>query len=272
MALFGKKKSKKKSKAKVTTQVPKPAAGPTEEEIVSKLPEKPDWLRSSNVGLREVETAIDLKADGQSRSNILKMYEDKYGEKLEAPEFSAGLKYEYQLYEEADIITKREVVGVEEGEEKGAIGTKGTKKEEPKKEKKGLFSRKPKAETAGGEKEGEEEESAPEVPAAPGFFDPRKEVDWVKGAKMCIGLGKPLFPITGFVRYKARERKGWMWALVLVDLAILPIPLSIIFWRAWARIGYELYVRTKRKKEFAAMKEVEGEEPAENDTKKAANA
>lgn len=251
MALLGKKKDKKKDPKSKRQE---PGVSPDGK------PLKPDWMRQSKTELSEVETAIDLGADRQSRSNIMKMYEDKYGEKLEAPEFSAGLRYEYQLYDEADVVTKRDRSFLEDGKK----GEKKEKKEE--KVKTGFFGRK--KEKKEGKAKGEEPVPMPDgppeqgVPAepvekAPSFLDPDKEVEWGRSGLACIGYGKPLFPIARYVQYRAREPKGWMKALILVDILII-IEIPSWLWRMPGRLGFEiayLVLKGKAKKMDIVPKE-----------------
>ena len=192
-----KKKQEKAAKkaAKEAKPAPEPAPSVQDEPL-----QRPEYLRRSSADLDEVEGAIDLQADKQSRSNILKMYEEKYGESLEAPEFSEGLSYEYQLFEDSGFSTSRDLSFLEEEKAEEEVKVEAA----PKKEKVGLFGRKkPKKEPAKAEKAMAAEGPKEEVPAKPGFFDPEKKVDWKKSALMCIGVGKPLFPIARLIEYKA---------------------------------------------------------------------
>ena len=261
-----KKEKKKQEKAakkaeKEATPAPAPAPSVQDEPL-----ERPEYLRRSKADLDEVEGVIDLQADQQSRSNILKMYEEKYGESLEAPEFSEGLTYEYQLFEDSGFSTSRDLSFLEEEEE--------TKEEvvveaAPTKEKGGFFGRKrPKKEETPTSKEATAVAPQEAGPAKPGFFDPEKKVNWKRSGLMCIGVGKPLFPIARIVEYKAREPKTWMKALIIVDLLTIVEIISLL-WRLPARIIYEVIQFNKRSK---ARKAEEAAEAAETKTEKAAKA
>jgi hypothetical protein len=257
MGLFGKKKAKKAEEEKVEKkEEPKPSEGSILEFDADGRPIKPDYLRASKVELDQVETAIDFKSRAESRQNILKMYEDRFGEKLDAPEFSAGLNYEYQLYDEGTYSSKRDLKEIEkaakagteeaapvEGATKvesapatteavtkteGAVEAASTKTEAVKTEAaKTESTDKPKA---------ADKAEAPAKPTGPGFFDPEKKIDWERSAMWCIGLGKPFFPIMRYVRYKARKPAGWMKLLWLVDIAIL-IEIPSWIWRFPARVA-----------------------------------
>jgi len=270
MGLFGKKKAKMVEEAKVEKEEPKPSEGPTLEFDADGRPIKPDYLRASKVELDQVETAIDFKSRAESRQNILKMYEDRFGEKLDAPEFSAGLNYEYQLYEEGTFSSKRDLKDIEkaakagteavpttEGATKvegapattdamtkmeGTVEAAGTKTEAPKTDSAKIEG----AKTEGTDKpKAADKAEAPAKPTAPGFFDPEKKINWERSAMWCIGLGKPFWPIMRFVRYKARKEAGWMKLLWLVDIIIL-IEIPSWIWRIPARIA--LWVIALKKK------------------------
>ena len=266
MGLFGKKKAKKVEEVSVEKKEElKPSEGPTLEFDADGRPIKPEYLRASKVELGTVESAIDLKSRAESRQNILKMYEDRFGEKLDAPEFSAGLNYEYQLYEEGTYSTKRDLKDIEKAAKAGTEGaapaegatkiegapvtpeavtktegtveaaatkTEGTKTEAVKTE----GTDKPKA---------ADKDAAPVKPSGPGMFDPDKKIDWIESAKWCIGAGKPFWPIMRYVRYKARKEAGWMRLLWLVDiLVIIEIPTWI--WRAPVRFALWAIARKKK--------------------------
>jgi hypothetical protein len=271
MGFFRKKKEKKAEEAK---EEAKPAETP--EVDADGKPIKPDYLRASKVELDEVETAIDLKARAESRANILKMYEDKYHEKLEAPEFSAGLQYEYQLYEEGTYSTKRDLKDIEkaakagkEGEAKveGAAPAEGETKVEGTKTTESGTKTEGTVETAPTKTEGTKEgtaagtkpETAPK-PEGEGMFDPEKKINWGRSGLMCIFLGKPLFPIFRLFQYKAKKFKPWMYALVLVDLGTIVEPISLILWRLWFRLGYEGVKFYKKYKAKQAEEEAKAKE------------
>jgi hypothetical protein len=266
MGFFGKKKAKKVEEVPVEKkEEPKPSEGPTLEFDAEGRPIKPEYMRASKVELGTVESAIDLKSRAESRQNILKMYEDRFGEKLDAPEFSAGLNYEYQLYEEGTYSTKRDLKDIEKAAKAGTEGvvpaegaTKvesapattdaGTKTE-------GIVeaaaTKTEAVKTDGAKTEGTDKPKdvakveAPSKPVGPGFFDPEKPIDWQKSALWCIGLGKPFWPIMRYVRYKARKQEGWMKLLLIVDFFTIVEPLSWI-WRFPARVGYEIYKMKKK--------------------------
>lgn len=269
MALFGKKKKKDKKKAKkdkkgkdwASTVPPKPGAAVEERPKTDAL-EKPEWMRSSNVELDDVEKAIDLKVDTESRSNILKMYEEKYGETLEAPEFSAGLQYEYQLFDDLEFSTTRASIAEEGAPAEAGAEAAPTKVEEAPKEKVGFFGRK--KEKVKEAAPGEPVDTAPKpvVEKGPSFFDPDKKIEWGRSGAMCIGLGKPMFPIARLVYYKARVPKGWMKALAIVDILTIVEVVSWI-WRVPARIVLEVVTRMAKKKAISV-----GLNPADYQTMK----
>jgi hypothetical protein len=266
MGLFGKKKAKKVEEAPVEKkEEPKPSEGSTLEFDADGRPIKPEYLRASKVELGSVETAIDLKSRAESRQNILKMYEDRFGEKLDAPEFSAGLNYEYQLYEEGTFSTKRDLKDIEKAAKtstegatpaEGATKVEGTPattdagtKTEGTVEAAGTKTEV--AKTEGAKTEGTDKPKdvakveAPAKPTGPGFFDPDKKIDWQQSALWCIGLGKPFWPIMRYVRYKARKEAGWMKLLWLVDIATL-IEIPSWIWRFPARVA--LWAMAMKKK------------------------
>jgi hypothetical protein len=268
MGLFGKKKDKKAEAAKVEKKdEPKPTAGSTIEFDADGKPIKAEWARSSKVELDEVETAIDLKARAESRQNVLKMYEEKYGEKLDAPEFSAGLQYEYQLYEDGTYSAKRDLKDVEKAAKAGTEGaapTEGATKTEGAAPTEAGTKTEGTVEATGTKIEGTEpvKAQAPEKPAAPSFFDPANQIDWVKSGLLCIGVGKPLFPIARLVEYKARKRETWMKALIIVDILTIVEPLSWI-WRVPGRIIYEILVWKKKNDAKKAEEEAKAKEAKE---------
>ena len=267
MGLFGKKKDKKAEAKAEKKEEPKPTAGSTIEFDADGKPIKAEWARSSKVELDEVETAIDLKARAESRQNVLKMYEEKYGEKLDAPEFSAGLQYEYQLYEDGTYSSKRDLKDVEKAAKAGTEGaapTEGATKTEGATTDAGTKTEGT-VEATGTKTEGTEtvKTQAPEKPAAPSFFDPDKKIDWLKSSGYCILLGKPMFPIARIVEYKARKPETWMKALIIVDIVTIVEPLSMLFWRLWTRIGYEVYTRMKQSKAKKTEDEAKAKEAKE---------
>jgi hypothetical protein len=266
MGLFGKKKAKKVEEAPVEKkEEPKPSEGSTLEFDADGRPIKPEYLRASKVELGTVETAIDLKSRAESRQNILKMYEDRFGEKLDAPEFSAGLNYEYQLYEEGTFSTKRDLKDIEKAAKTGTEGTTpaegATKVEGTPATTDAGTKTEGTVEAAGTKPEATKPEGAktegtdkpkdvakvetPAKPSGPGFFDPDKKIDWQQSAMWCIGLGKPFWPIMRYVRYKARKEAGWMKLLWLVDIAIL-IEIPSWIWRFPARVA--LWAMAMKKK------------------------
>ena len=279
MGLFRKKKKVEEAPVEKKEE-PKPSDGSTLEFDADGRPIKPDYLRASKVELGTVETAIDMKSRAESRQNILKMYEDRFGEKLDAPEFSAGLNYEYQLYEEGTFSTKRDLDKIKEAAKtpvegtapaEGATKTEGTPtttqagaKTETPVETAGTKTEAAKIEalqveapkTEGAKTEGAVKTTEPakaEVPAkpsGPGMFDPEKPIDWGRSAFFCLVMGKPFWPIMRYVRYKARKVEGWMKFLWLVDVAII-IEIPSMIWRAPIRAGWEAY---KFKKKHDAKK------------------
>lgn len=273
MGLFGKKKAKKVEVEKVE---PKEEAKPSEasplEFDADGRPIKPDYMRASKVELDQVETAIDLKARAESRQNILKMYEDRFGEKLDAPEFSAGLNYEYQLYEEDTFSSKRDLKDIEKAAKAGTEGAApaegATKTEGAPAITDAVTKTEGTVEAAGTKTEGAKTEAAktegadkpkaadkaevPAKPTGPGFFDPEKKIDWETSAKWCIGAGKPFWPIMRYVRYKARKEAGWMKLLWLVDIIIL-IEIPSWIWRIPARVA--LWAIAAKKKSDAKKAE-----------------
>ena len=100
------------------------------------------------------------------------------------------------------------------------------------------------------------------------LFDPEKKVDWKKSALMCIGVGKPLFPIARLIEYKAREPKVWMKALIVVDILTI-VEIVSWLWRVPARLIYEAIQFNKRSK---AKKAEEAAAAAEAKTENAAQA
>jgi len=268
MALWGKKKKKAEEELAEPKEEPKPVDAP--EVDADGRPIKPDYLRASKVELNDVESAIDIKARAESRDSVLKMYEEKYGEKLDAPEFSAGLQYEYQLYEEGTYKTKRDLKDVEkaakagtEGEVKpegektegGAPAEGGTKVEATPATDKGT---KTEGEVKAAPTKVEDKGKSTDKPVVPGesFLDPDKPINWGRSGAMCIGLGKPFFPIQRYVRYKARHPKGWMLLLFIVDLWEFPSWL----WRLPARGIYEAVRLYKRMKAKQAEEEAKAKE------------
>ena len=273
MGLFSRKKDKKAEEEKAAAEAKRLAEQKAAEEEASGKPVKPEWLRSSKVDLGEVETALDIKTRMDSRSSILKMYEDRYGEKLDAPDFDAGLQYEYQLIE-GGYVTGRELDELE----KTALAAAGVT---PKEEAKPTEGAKPTPTADGkpveaaptkveGEKAKTEEKSAAKAkldslekaPEAykPGesLLDPNKKIDWLNSGVRCIFLGKPFWPLTALLKYKARKPQPWMNVLILPDLVILCAPIFIpLLYRAAARGCYEAYralLRRKARKEEAEAK------------------
>jgi hypothetical protein len=262
MGLFGKKKEKKADEAVKQEEV-KPEAPPSPEFGPDGKPIKPDYLRASKVQLDDVETAIDIKARAESRASVLKRFEEKYGEKIDAPEFSAGLQYEYQLYEEGTYKTKRDLTeiekaaktGTEPGKTEGATPTEGaTAAEAPKVE--------GETKTEGAKPKVVE----PVVPKGPGMFNPEKAIDWPKSAFWCLVVGKPFWPIMRYVRYRSWKEEGWMKFLFIVDFVTIVEPLSWL-WRLPARLIYE---GIKFKKRYDAKKAEEARKAKE--ARKAAKA
>ena len=270
MGLFRRKKDKK---AEEETAEPKEDATPAPEVDADGRPIKPEYLRASKVELGDVELAIDIKARAESRDSVLKLYEEKYGEKLDAPAFSAGLQYEYQLYEEGTYKTKRDLKDIEKA---AKAGTEGEVKPEGTPPVEGVAKVEAAPATDTGTKTGGEVKAAPtktddkdkpkeKTPVAgESFFDPDKKINWAKSAFWCILMGKPFFPIQRFVRYKARQPKGWMYLLFILDLWEFPSWL----WRLPIRGGYEglkFYKKYKAKQAEEAAKAKEARK-----TKKAA--
>jgi len=245
MGLFGKKKEKKADEAEkkeeaTPEETPSPEFGPDGKPI------KPDYLRASKVQLDDVETAIDLKARSESRASVLKRFEDKYGEKIDAPEFSAGLQYEYQLYEEGTYKSKRDLKDIEKAAKGGTEGVKtegttpvegATAVEAPKVE--GATKTEAGVTAAPTKTEGAKPKDVePVTPKGPGMFNPEKTINWPKSAFWCLVVGKPFWPIMRLVRYRAWKEEGWMKALFFVDIITIVEPLSWL-WRLPARLIYE---------------------------------
>jgi hypothetical protein len=273
MGLFGKKKEKKADVAE-TKEEAKPEAPPSPEFGPDGKPIKPDYLRASKVQLDDVETAIDIKARAESRASVLKRFEEKYGEKIDAPEFSAGLQYEYQLYEEGTYKTKRDLKEIEKAAKTGTepVKTEGatpaegaTAAEAPKVE--GETKAEAGVSAAPTKTEGTKPKVVePVVPKGPGMFNPEKTIDWPKSAFWCLVVGKPFWPIMRYVRYRSWKEEGWMKLLFIVDFVTIVEPLSWL-WRLPARLIYE---GIKFKKRYDAKKAEEARKAKE--ARKAAKA